>query len=267
MHDIDRTQAEYWGEMTNGEYDGEHDEYEYDEGEDEYEYDEGEGEYEYDEGEDEYDAYEYGEGEGEGEYEYDGEMEGVFSEADEIALAAELLEVTNDQELDQFIGSLIKRGLKKTRFGRKLLKSRFARALGTIHKGVKGITKRLLPVAGKVAGGFFGGPAGAAIGGKLGSVASQLFELELEGLGPEDQEFEVARRIVRLGGEAVKQATIVPKRGSPEAVGQAALMAAARKHAPGLVKGRRPGRKAAARGKRQRGMWERRGNRIIIHGI
>lgn len=118
---------------------------------------------------------------------------------------------------DQFIGKLIQKGLKKTRFGKKLLRSPFARALNTIHTGIRGVTRKLLPVAGKVVGGFFGGPAGAALGGSVGSAASRVFELELEGLGAEDQEFEVARRIVRLGGESVKQAAVLPKRGSPEA--------------------------------------------------
>lgn len=35
--------------------------------------------------------------------------EGVFSETEEMELAAELLEVANEQELEQFLGDLVKR--------------------------------------------------------------------------------------------------------------------------------------------------------------
>ncbi|MBK6506124.1 MAG: hypothetical protein IPG02_10755 [Ignavibacteria bacterium] len=39
---------------------------------------------------------------------------------------------------------------------------------------------------------------GTAIGGALGSAASNMFELELEGLSQEDREFETAKAYVRL---------------------------------------------------------------------
>jgi hypothetical protein len=45
-------------------------------------------------------------------------------------------------------------------------------------------------------GGFFGGPVGAALGGKLGSFAGRAFGLGLEGLSHADREFEMARRFV-----------------------------------------------------------------------
>lgn len=44
------------------------------------------------------------------------------------------------------------------------------------------IAKRLAPIAGKAIGGAFGGPAGAMIGGKLGSFVSNLEDEELAGL-------------------------------------------------------------------------------------
>ena len=74
MHDMDRTQAEYWGEVDTLETD----------------------EYGF-MGEDEF---------------YSGEGEGLFSEADEMELAAELLEITDEQELDQFLGKLLKRAAR-----------------------------------------------------------------------------------------------------------------------------------------------------------
>ena len=102
MHDIDRTNLE----STYGEYAGEYaaeasDEYpgEY-AGEYEEEYATGEFE---DEFEGNYDSP--GEAETYGEY----SQEGTFSEADEMELAAELLSVSNEAELDQFLGKLFKK--------------------------------------------------------------------------------------------------------------------------------------------------------------
>jgi hypothetical protein len=102
MHDIDRTLMEYES-GTNG-YEGEY-----------------EGEFD--------DAYEY---EFEGVYEEYDEPE-VFNEEEEMDLAAELLSVTDDEELDQFLGKLIKKGFSKVR---KFAKSSTGRALGGLLKGV-----------------------------------------------------------------------------------------------------------------------------------
>ncbi len=73
------------------------------------------------------------------------------------------------------------------------------------------MAKRALPLAGRAAGTFLGGPVGGAIGGKLASAAGKAFGLELEGLSPEDQEFEVAKRFVRFAGEATKKAAQAPR--------------------------------------------------------
>jgi len=101
MHDIDRTLMEYEPEMN--EYEDE-DEYgaEY---ESEYE-DEYEDEEEY---EDEFEAY-----------------EAVFDEQEEMELAAELLGVTEEAELDYFLRKLIKRAGRKVR---RFVKSKTGRRL------------------------------------------------------------------------------------------------------------------------------------------
>ncbi|MDD1612600.1 MAG: hypothetical protein LUQ57_05605, partial [Methylococcaceae bacterium] len=105
MHNIDRTLMEYEPEMG----------YETDMG---YESEMG---YESDmEGEYEYDEYEFS------------DMEGVLDEAEEMALAAELLGVTDEAELDQFLGKLFK---KVGRAAGKFIRSPVGRALGGILKG------------------------------------------------------------------------------------------------------------------------------------
>lgn len=232
MHDIDRTLMEYEGDMNGYEA-------------------EGEAEYEYEE------AYAYDE------YEADYSDTEVFDEEEEMDLAAELLAVTDEAELDQFLGKLIKKAGRKIG---KFAKSSTGRALGGI---LKSAAKTALPVVGGAVGTVFGGPAGGAIGGKLASTAGRLFGLELEGLSPEDQEFEVAKRVVRLAGAATKKAAMAPGNMPPQAAAKAALIDAAKKHAPGLL---RPAASPAAPmhsapGARRSGRWIRRGSKIILMGV
>src|SRR5215475_2084865 len=96
MHNIDRTNLE----SNYGEYSGE--------------YDAGEYGYEF-ESDQEFETY--------GEY----SQEGPFSEAEEMELAAELLTVSSEAELDQFLGNLFK---KASRAVGGLIKSPIGRALG-----------------------------------------------------------------------------------------------------------------------------------------
>lgn len=241
MHDLDRTMQEMEFEDEFESYDN--DEFEFDdefEFEDEFEFDD-EDEFEFDD---------------EFEFEYDDEISiSPFSEEEEMELATELLSITSEEELDQFLGGLVKkawRGVKK--FGKsKLWKG--------IKKGLRGVAKVALPVVGKAAGTFFGGPLGGAVGGKLGSWASRLFEMELEGLSPEDQEFEIAKRFVRLAGATAMHAAKAPSSAPVGKVVKVSIKKAAKKHAPGLLK--QPSRL----GQKNSGRWRRRGNRIFLFGI
>jgi hypothetical protein len=191
--------------------------------------------------------------------ELDGEAESPFTEAEEMELAAGLLEVTDEAELDQFLGSLLKRA------GRTLgqvVRSPVGQALGGL---LKGAARKALPMAGRALGTYFGGPAGGAIGGQLASRAGQLFGLELEGLSDEDQEFEVARRFVRFAGAAANQAVAAPPSAAPQDTARAAVQAAAKQHAPGLLKARDTVAGVAASGRGRTGRWIRRGRKIIIY--
>ncbi|MDO7847527.1 hypothetical protein Q5H92_14250 [Hymenobacter sp. M29] len=169
--------------------------------------------------------------------EYGNEYSGELNETLEMELAHELLEVTNEQELNMFLGKLIKGAGKAIG---NFAKSGVGRAIGGV---LKTVAKKALPIAGGALGTFFGGPLGGMIGNKLGSAAGNLFELELEGLSPEDQEFETARAYVRFANSAASRAAALQsqRRGAPaSAVVRQALAGAARQHAPGLLRPRNP---------------------------
>ena len=143
----------------------------------------------------EFEQYEYGETEW-------GAETGVFSEAETMELAAELLEVSSEAELDRFLGDLIK---KAGQAAGQFIKSPVGQQLGGL---LKGAAKKALPMVGSAVGGYFGGDTGAKIGSQVASTAGRIFGLELEGLSMEDQEFEAAKSFVQFAGEAAKNAAI-----------------------------------------------------------
>jgi hypothetical protein len=155
-----------------------------------------------------------------------GEVTSPLSEAQEIQLASELLEISSEEELEQFLGGLIKKvgGFVKGPVGQ---------ALGGV---LKSVAKKALPIVGGALGSFVAPGVGTAIGSKLGSMASGLFEVELESMPQEQAQFEVARRVVGLTAAAARtaaQARPGPNV-SPHTVARAAVAKAARAYAPGL---------------------------------
>jgi hypothetical protein len=167
--------------------------------------------------------YEFGQGEWSGEG-------GLLSEADEMELANELLSVTNEAELEQFLGNFLR---KAASVAGSVIKSPVGQAVGGV---LKGVAKKALPLAGGAIGGYFGGPLGAKIGSGLASAAGGALGLEAEGeMMGEDREFEGAKTFVRLAADTVNRAAQA-RGGDPRAVAQAAATAAARQHAPGLLK-------------------------------
>jgi uncharacterized protein (DUF697 family) len=175
-----------------------------------------------------------------------GESEGPLSESQEVELAAELLEVTSEDELEEFLGNLIK-GVAKGVGG--IIRSPIGQQLGGI---LKGVAKKALPIVGGALGSFVAPGVGTAIGSKLGSMASNLFEMETEGMSHEQAQFEVARRYVRFASTAAQRAATAPRSAPPRQVVQRAVTTAARQHAPGLLRGTRPGGGYSRGGQRPR---------------
>ena len=190
------------------------------------------------------------------------EIEGPLSEVEEMELASQLLEVSDEAELDQFLGKLFK---KATRVAGGFLKGPIGRQLGGM---LKGIAKKVLPMAGGALGSMLLPGVGTAIGGSLGSAAANLFEMELEGLSAEDQEFEIARQFVKFAGEAAKQAAQTPPNVPPNEAAKSAVVAAAQQYAPGLLRPASSPAPAAtdSSGRGRSGRWVRRGRTIVLYG-
>lgn len=175
----------------------------------------------------------------------------VFSEAQEMELAHELLAVNSEAELNHFLGNLIRSA--GSAIG-SAIRSPVGQAVGSM---LKGVAKKALPVAGTALGAYFGGPLGAKIGGSLAGMAANA--LEMENMQQEDREFEGARQFVRLAGDVVQKTMAAG--GNPQEAAQAATLAAVRQHAPGLLQA---GASAAAGNS---GRWVRKGNRIVLYGV
>jgi hypothetical protein len=169
--------------------------------------------------------------------------ESPFSEAEEGELAMELLSVSSEEELDQFLGKLIK--------GVGSAVGKIARPLSG---ALKGLAKKALPFVGGALGSFIPIPGvGTAVGSALGTAVSKALEAELTGLELEEQEFEMARRFVRIAGTAAQHAAHSAAASDAEAAVRSAVLGAARHHLPKL-------------GRASEGRWMRRGNQIVILG-
>jgi hypothetical protein len=228
-------------------------------------------------------------------YEYEQESEyGELGGEYETELAAELLEINNEQELEQFLGDIVKSVGS-------FIKGPVGQAVGGV---LKQVAKTALPAVGGALGSFVAPGIGTAIGSQLGSMAgSALGEYEVAG----EQEFEVAKKVVQLAQAAGQHAATAPPDMPPQAVAEQAVARAAKQVMPGirLDGGGGPqmeqmeqeyghGRRGSTRGSRSRGWggpyggydgydgndggydegpraysgrWVRRGRRIILFGV
>lgn len=200
----------------------------------------------------------------------------LLSEAQEVELAMELLGVSSEAEMEQFLGGLFRtigRGLKKV--GGKLLP--------VLGGALKGLAKKALPFVGGALGSLIPIPGvGTALGSALGGAVSKALELEFGELESEEAEFEVARRFVRMAASAAQQASGAAPDASPESVVRNALLAAARAHLPGFAaneaervdeaeweaqsEGEGSYEAEVGRGA-MAGRWTQRGRDIVLHGV
>jgi hypothetical protein len=206
----------------------------------------------------------------------------------ESELALELLEITTEEELDQFLGKLA-RGV--IRGASKFVRSPIGKAIGGV---LRTVAKKALPIAGGVLGNIVAPGLGGMIGSKLGSVAGGLLEAdEAELMGEVAAQQEAARRYVRFATAAYRNAARTPRSVPPRAAARAAVVGAARAYAPSLLGDRRRGWRSRRRAYTAQpigyepdlgfddgagygdtdgrygseGRWVRRGNRVVLIGL
>ncbi|SDS94880.1 hypothetical protein SAMN04488543_2700 [Friedmanniella luteola] len=181
------------------------------------------------------------------------------SEAQEVELASELLEVASEQELEQFLGGLISSAASAARG---FAGSATGRALGGV---LKDVARQALPQLGQVIGNAVVPGAGGQFGQRAGQWLGTKFELE--GLSAEDRELEVARAVIRLTRDATQHAVSAGPAAPPRQAANAALRSAAQRQLPALVPllDQRSGRASSGSPEGPRsGRWVRRGTRIVL---
>ncbi|HLK96609.1 MAG TPA: hypothetical protein VK364_02470 [Hymenobacter sp.] len=295
MHNIDRTLQELEsGSLLTGEFENT---YEYGS---QGEYGSSQGEY----------SQEYGQEFGQefsGEFgqEYNNEYEFNQGENLELEMAYQLLEVSNEEELNQFLGGLMSKAASAVKGAASSFVG--SPAGQSVGKYLVNVGKNTLPQLGakygSQYGGQYGGQLGGALGGRLGplgatagnylgkkagslaggaagkwagtqagnflaSNAQRIFNLELETLSPENQELEIARSFVRFATDVTRRANQAVRQ-NPNVgladLGRQVIGASAQQYAPGLL----PTNGAQPMRRRPRGAkgtWERRGNTIVLHG-
>jgi hypothetical protein len=186
--------------------------------------------------------------------EYESFEAGHEAEALEMELAGRLLEVSSEEEMEQFLGSLLR---SATSAARSFAGSAAGQALGGV---LKNAARQVLPQVGGIVGSALGG----STGGQLGTAAGKWLggRFELEAMSQEDREFEVARAFVRTAQDAARIAARTRQLPPRQAATQAVATAAGR-HLPGLVPVVLGG---GLQGRRTSGRWVRQGRRIVIYG-
>lgn len=172
-----------------------------------------------------------------------------FGEAEEMELAMELMSVSNEAEMDQFIGKVFRKVWK----GVRKVGAAVAKPLGS---ALKGVAKAALPFVGGALGSFIPIPGvGTMIGKMAGKALASALEAEiageLAGAARDEQEFRMALRFVRLAGRAAERAARAMPGQGPDEVVRGAMEGALDTHLrtlPQPVIGRWRQRRLALRG-------------------
>lgn len=179
------------------------------------------------------------------------------SEAYEMEMAAQLLEISSEEELEEFLGRLVR---SATSAARGFAQSAAGQALGGV---LKNAARQVLPQVGQIIGNAVVPGIGGQLGQRAGSWLGRQFEFE--GLSAEDREFEVAKAFVRVAGDAARAVQHSARHLPPQQAAVSAVTAAARRSLPGLVPLIAAGAPLQRRGRT--GRWVRQGNRIVLYGV
>ena len=141
-------------------------------------------------------------------------------ESRNVELAAELLDVTNQAELEGFLRRVVAATARR-------VGGRLPAGTGRSLVAQLGRTaERTLPTLATL----LGDPLGPGAGPPAAQTAARVYGLELEGMSAEDRDYEIARQFLRFAQSATARAA------TTSASPTAAVAGAAREFAPGLAR-------------------------------
>lgn len=186
----------------------------------------------------------------------------VLSEGEAIDLAQELMNVTTEADLEEFLGGLfkkIKRGIRAVGKAAMPIAGNFLKRHGA------SLLKRALPLVGSAVGSIVPG-AGTLAGGALGGALSQLMPGEMSYENDYEAKLDLSKRLVQTVANAAVQTAKDPSAAyDASAAAKRALAAQVQATLPPAVR-----QALRAGGRRLRrpssGRWIRQGNQIIILG-
>lgn len=243
--------------------------------------------------------------------EYSNEYSNEFSQESsheqlEMEMTYELMAVTNEMELNHFLGGLMKKALGAAKgAATSFINSSAGKSVGNylVNFGKKTLPQLATKYGGQALGAL-GGKVGNAIGGKVGGQlgstiasgmqkggtwlgqqggayvggkagdfvadkAKQIFNLEFEGLSPEDREFEIARSFVRFSSDLARRSYGRYRRNPRIAVrdlGRQSIYDSASRYAPGLLVNDTPDMPISSTAGAMSGRWIRQNGNIVILG-
>jgi hypothetical protein len=172
---------------------------------------------------------------------------GELSESEELELAAELLEVANEEELVKWLGDVASRAQRGVRSVQRATGKAFVANPKAVDTTIR-VIKTVGPPVSAALGILQGLPPDLAmlranqLPGTIDTSADWVKGLmqrwskqELEGLSGEERELEYARRYTRFAHRAMRNAWRAPRRLPPERAAYLSVRHAARRDLPGLV--------------------------------
>jgi hypothetical protein len=214
-----------------------------------------------------------------GESEVDGFEDSPLTQAEEDELAAELSEITHEDELNEFLKKAVKRigGRVLKQVGKPL--SQLGRIAQPVMPLLRSLARQAIPNIACAIGTKYGGPVGCRLAKQIALQAIKAVNLESGGSTVDQANYEMSLGFVQTLTGAVQRLARSPR---ARAAVKQAVYAAAKQHSPAVAtvmraaasssrQGRRPGRIGGRRrpgkcGCRQaRGVWRRVGHRIILY--
>jgi hypothetical protein len=161
--------------------------------------------------------------------EEEGEWDHDEDEAMELEFATRLLDVGGEDEIERFVADLVhstvggRAGFAHAREGRQIS--------GILHQAAR----KVQPILSRGRDRPIGWGTGNELVDPVVPAAKRYFGVSLEGLSPEDQEFEFARSFVRFARKAIGETERRSGTGPPGRVAHHAAMETAEQLAPGLI--------------------------------